>query len=130
MKKAFTLVELLAVIALIGVLSLLAIPTIQTVMDKQKQKIYETQVNIITDALKTWGNMNIRLLPENDGEYIEITLNELKKSGLVSDDLTNPKTQKCYDNDNIFIIAKKGEGYTYNVNELIDGNESDCEVTY
>ena len=33
-------------------------------------------------------------------------------------------------NDNIFIITKKGEGYTYNVNELIDGNESDCEVTY
>lgn len=128
-KNGFTLVELLAVIALVGIFLLVTVPTVDSVIKKQKNRLYNIHLKNVTDALKTWGNMNISLLPEDDNTSITITLNDLKKAGLVEDDLTNPKTDKCYLNSNTFTITKNGEGYIYIVAELIDGTDADCNVS-
>lgn len=127
-KNGFTLVELLAVIALIAIFLLVTIPTVDSVIKKQKNRLYNIHLKNVTEALKTWGNMNIALLPEEANTSITVTLNDLKTAGLVEDDLANPKTDKCYLNSNTFTITKNGEGYIYIVDELIDGTSADCNV--
>lgn len=128
-KKGFTLVELLAVITLVGIFLLVTIPTVDSLLKKQKDKLYKLQRKNVTEALKTWGNANIESLPEEDGQYVEVTLNDLKIEGLVDDDLKNPKNDICYANTNTFTISKKGEEYIYTVSELVDGTSSDCAIT-
>lgn len=128
-KKGFTLVELLAVITLVGIFLLVTIPTVDSLLKKQKDKLYKIQKNNVTEALKTWGNVNLDSLPEETGQYVEVTLNDLKIEGLVEDDLKNPKTDICYANTNTFTISKKGEEYIYTVGELVDGTSSDCTIT-
>lgn len=128
-RNGFTLVELLAVIALVAIFLLVTIPTVDSVIKKQKNRLYNIQLKNVTEALKTWGNMNISLLPEEDNASITVTLNDLKEAGLVEDDLANPKTDKCYLNSKAFTITKNGEGYIYIVDELIDGTSADCNVS-
>lgn len=129
-KKGFTLVELLAVIGLIAAFALITIPTVDSLIKKQKQKLYEGHKKNITEALKTWGNMNIDSLPDEDEESITVDLRQLKVVGLIEDNMTNPKTNKCYANTNTFTITKEKNGYVYVVSDLVDGSNSDCSLEY
>ncbi|HPF82814.1 MAG TPA: type II secretion system protein [Bacilli bacterium] len=125
-NRGFTLVELLAVIALVAVFLLIAIPTVDTITGKQKQKLYKLQIENVKDALKTWGNVNIEELPDIDGVSVTVTLQQLKDEGLVEDNIKNPKTKKCYANSNTFTIARSENSFIYVVEELIDGDNTDC----
>lgn len=128
-NNGFTLVELLAVIGIISVILLVIVPTVDLVLKEQRNRLYDGQKKSIQEALKLWGNINIDLLPKNDGDIITLTLNDLKKDGLVEDNIKNPRSDKCYKNSNEFIIVKIKESYNYIVNDLIDGNnDTDCTL--
>ena len=130
MKKGFTLVELLAVIALLALLALITVPVVDNMLDKQKERIYEQNIETIKDALKNWSNENIPFLPEN-GEELDITLADLKDEGLIDRNFKNPETKKCYAGNSVFKIKNTNDVYTYQVDELIDGDESECkQITY
>ena len=132
MKKGFTLVELLAVIALLALLALIALPVIDSMLDKQKEKIYVQNAETVKDAMKNWSNENTKLLPD-ESEEKSITLGTLKEEGLIEKNFKNPKTKKCYSNGNTFRIKNTNGVYTYEVDDLIDGNDSECqniEYTY
>lgn len=125
-NKGFTLVELLAVVGLIAAFALVTVPTVDSILKRQRQNLYNTHKKNVTDALKTWGNMNIELLPEEEHDFITVTLSDLKTAGLINDDMANPKTKKCYANSNSFTITKEKGSYIYTVDDLVDGSESDC----
>ena len=126
MKKGFTLVELLAMIAILAVLALLTLPVINNSIDKQKEKVYEQNITTTKDALRNWANENVSALPE-EGETLTITLGTLKDEGLVERNFKNPKTKKCYSNSNSLQIKNTSGVYTYELNELIDGNDIECQ---
>lgn len=128
MKRGFTLIEILGVVTIMGLFTLIIIPTTDTILDRQREKAYKVHVNEVKDALKLWGNMNTNSLPLLHGNEVEVTLKQLKKDGLIVDDFENPKTEKCYDNDNTFKIIKYKETYIYEVEELLDGDSSDCTI--
>lgn len=129
-KKGFTLVELLGVITILGILALIAVPTIDAIMTKNREKVYNTQIETIKNGLKTWGDGNALALPENSGEYLMITLGILKKAGFVDEDIKDPTTDSCFANDMVLTITKVGEGYSYYVDEESGkgGKSSDCEA--
>lgn len=131
MKKnnGFTLVELLTVIALVGIFVLITIPAVDNLLDKQREKLYEINKETVKDALKNWGNMNVESLPDDNAE-VSVTLRQLKKSGLIEDNFKNPKNDKCYSNYNSFKISNVDGMYIYIVNDLIDGNDTDCALDY
>lgn len=129
-KKGFTLVEILGVITILGVLALIAIPTIDNIVTKNREKLYDSQIKTIEDGLKTWGNANAISLPEEGDDAILLSLGILKLAGFVDEDIKNPNTNLCFSNDMLLSISPVKEGYTYYVDEEsgVDGTEEDCSA--
>lgn len=70
MKKGFTLVELLGVLITIGFISLITIPVVTSIIKNSKNRLYDTQVNLIIDAAKKYVLENV-----DDETKISKTLN-------------------------------------------------------
>ena len=116
-NKGFTLAELLGVIIILAVVSSITIVTITNSMKNSKEKLYNVQIDNIIVGAKTWASGNVFNLPENDGEFIKITLGQLKQEGFVDSDITNPLTNELFDDNMQIIITKTGNSYKYEVVE-------------
>lgn len=117
MKKGFTLVELLGVIIILAVIASITVISITNSMKNTKQKLYEQQINNIIDGAKTWASGNVFDLPINDGEAIYLTLKELKQDGFVEKDITNPLTNKLFNDQLQVKITKVDNNYSYEIIE-------------
>lgn len=58
-NKAFTLVELIAVITILGIIALITVPAINGAVVKSKEQAYVTQKNSIIAAAKKWNLDNV-----------------------------------------------------------------------
>ena len=117
MKRGFTLIEVMAVIIILSVIGLIAVVAVDKTIKDNNEKIYKMQISNIEDAARTWGNANVKYLPEEENTAISIPLLLLKKDGIVDKEIKNPKTGELfYDNMYIDIIYQDGT-YTYNVVE-------------
>ena len=128
-NTGFTLVEMLGVITILAVLSLLAVPTIDSIVTRNKERLYKSQISSIKDGLKTWSDANAKYLPSIDGEIISLNLGVLKLAGFVSIDITNPITELCFSNNMSLSVksVKNGYGYIYDETSGLNGTISDCE---
>ena len=54
MKKAFTLIEMLAILLILAILSLILIPTVQEGVKKAKDDTYNAQVTVILNAAENY----------------------------------------------------------------------------
>lgn len=127
MKKGFTLVELLGTITILGVIMLIVSPIARNIIESSKEELYEVQVANIEDALKNWVVDNSRLLPENEGETITITLGQLKAGGYVEAELRNPKNNKCFGNDMLLTVTRHQKNYIYNVEDESSTETDTCD---
>lgn len=129
-QNGFTLVEILGVITILSVLALIAIPTIDNIVTKNRQKLYDSQIRTIEDGLKTWANANAVFLPEDGEDALLLSLGILKKAGFVTEDIKNPNTDLCFSNNMMVSISAVKEGYAYYVDEEsgLDGTEEDCSA--
>lgn len=127
MKKGFTLVELLGTITILGVIMLIVSPIARNIINDSKEELYEVQVSNIEDALKNWAVDNSRLLPENEGETITITLGQLKAGGYVEAELRNPKNNKCFGNDMLLTVTRHQKNYIYNVEDESSTETTTCD---
>ena len=116
-NKGFTLVELLAVIVILSIILVIAVPSVNRYIKQSKEKAYKVQISELLDAVESYANMNNEILPENDDEIIKITLGQLKIEGIVKNDTKNPYNDKYFDDALTFIIKKKGNRYTYEIDE-------------
>lgn len=110
-KKGFTLVELLAVFVILGAILLLVIPAVTDVLKQSKETITGTQINKILDSAYDYTLKNINKLEE---DTLYITLNELKKEGLIDSDIKDIKTKEEYPNNLVISIKKVDAAYDYN----------------
>lgn len=124
MKKGFTLTELLAVLILLGVVGLIVFPIVTQTIKENKENLYQSQLEEIKLAAEKWAFMNTDLLPTVDDEQITITLEQLKKAGLIGLDIRNPKTKELFSNSMLITITYKQNGYEY----FVDG-ESGMDIT-
>ena len=118
-KKGFTLIEVIGVIVIILLLFLLATPIIVNYVKDTKESAANVQLNTIKDSAKNWASAreNINLLPTKNGDCIEVTLGELKSSGYIDFDITNPETNELYSDSIKVVIRKENNNLTYEVNE-------------
>lgn len=104
MKKAFTLIEMLAVIIVISIIMLILIPVVTRNLSDSKENVYNNLINKMISATSDWMIKNSDDLPE-EGESISITLGMLQSEGLISTDLKNPKTDSLFPSDMVINIA-------------------------
>ena len=116
-KNGFTLVELLGVMVILSLISVITVPAVTKSLNKYKTKLCNSQIDEIISAAKTWGNENILLLPENEGETYEISLQQLAEYGYIDEKVNNPVTNENFDKENTIVtITKKGKRYKYSMN--------------
>jgi type IV pilus assembly protein PilA len=127
-EKGFTLVEILAVVIIIGILTLVTIPTIDSMIEKNRQKLYSSQINTIKSSLKMWADQNALYLPKTGEDPLILNLGILKLTGFIDKDVKNPKTDACFPNDMLITVTPVKEGYAYSV-DAESGSEptsADC----
>lgn len=115
-KKAFTLVELMGVLVIIGVLSAILIPVISNKLKENKEKAYQIQLQNIILSAKNFASDNMFLLPQTDGDKINITLGQLKKSGYTEQNIINPKTKQEISNCLQIEVKNINNNYEYTIN--------------
>ena len=90
-KKAFTLIELIAVITIIGLIATITVPIIWDAIKSSRDKAFERQKEMIIDAAKRYAADNATSI----GETSSITIGELKDKGYLSTKgISNPKDKK------------------------------------
>lgn len=114
MKKGFTLTELLGVIVILGALMLVIIPLVSTAIKNADEDLYNSQIESIKLSLESWMSDNQK---PNEGEYITLSLSQLKEAGLVELDIRNPITKELFPNDMILKITNNNGIVEYTVNE-------------
>lgn len=94
-EKAFTLMELLAVIAILAVIALITYPAVTKIINQKKEDIYEQQVFEIERATEGYVAENISEVLPVDTTSAQFSLDYLKENGVIqSDEIINPKTGK------------------------------------
>lgn len=95
-QKGFTMVELLGVIAILGLLTIIIYPLVGRYMGNSKGELYQVQIKNIERASRAWGAEHIQELPVEEGNFVEVTLQELQDGGYIDEGLKDPKTKKNY----------------------------------
>lgn len=117
MKRGFTLIEVMAVIIILSVIGVIAVVAVDKTIKDNNEKLYQMQISNIEDAARTWGNANIKYLPDTKDTAISIPLIALKKDDLIDKEIKNPDTGELF-YDNMYIdIIYQGGTYIYDVVE-------------
>ncbi len=117
MKRAFTLIELMAVIVVLGIVSVIVVPTIDRFIRSSQYKAYDVQIDYIKDSAKNWAADNYNRIPDNNGESITILLSQLKIDSYINENLINPLTKDPFSDDTSIVITRKNSGLDIQVIE-------------
>ena len=115
-KNGFTLTEVLGVLTVLALLALLITPVISKTIKNNKQKSYNDQIKIIEKADKDYTIKNTDVLPE-EGTITYITLGEIKRSGVLQEEVRNPMTKELFPDDLQIKISFENNQYVYEVIE-------------
>jgi prepilin-type N-terminal cleavage/methylation domain-containing protein len=85
-KKAFTLVELLAVIVLLGIIMLLTFPKIIETVNNQQNKISKAKLSLMQTATKSYLADHTNQYPAREGNAFCISLEALEKGNYLAFD--------------------------------------------
>lgn len=83
-NKAFTLVELLAVIVILGILLILSFPKILEMVNREKEKISEAKLSIMYSATKSYLFDHNNQFPEREGNTYCIEPKKLQDENYVA----------------------------------------------
>lgn len=118
-RKAFTLVELIAVIILISLVATIAIVPISKIIKDSKSDIYEAQVSQIVLAAQNWVSDHPMELPpyiEAANNKVDLTIDYLIEQEYLEDDVINPndgeKIKGCSKVE-ISLNSDNTESYSY-----------------
>ena len=102
-NKAFTLIELTAIIVVLAAIFLVCFPNLLSSAKNEDEKEYESMVENLCLAGKSYIYANMDYFDGLSivGSQFEITIEELIKYGNVDKDLTNPKTDRTVSSDSL-----------------------------
>ena len=111
-NKAFTLIELMAVITLLGLIAFIAFPPLLKQIKGTKSKIDEATEQLIIVGASNYVDENKNNYPKIDSNVYCVTLQTLVDDNKVSKDLTNSKGDKI-DLTKYVQISISGNKYDY-----------------
>ncbi len=130
-NKAFTLVELLAVIVILGLIALITVPTVLNNIKSTNEDLYKTQIKLIKAGATSYvadvvahPNTNptiSNMIVNGTAGDITITLNDLQLAGAVEINVLNPLCDgddKYFSPTETFIKLKyDGKEFSYDIDE-------------
>lgn len=130
-NKAFTLVELLAVVVILSLLGLIASTSITKILKDSKEDLYQTQILAIKSAAETWGSSNMDKLPA-DGECKYLTLKDLKENGSLDSNVIDSRNSREMPDDlKIKITSRTSKFGTLITEYEVDSkNINNCGYVY
>ena len=118
-NKAFSLIELIAVLIILSLLLLLAVPQISGLVRKNKLKSFNTKVNVIIRQVKQYAKDNESFLNESNKTYEgyvcnTITVAQLKNLGYLKEldkdtgynKITDPRDNSSMENFTVMLYIK------------------------
>ena len=114
-NRGFTLVELLAVVAILAMLGLIIVPVINNVLNDNKAKLYNLQIQNIEDGARGYVSDRVFSIDISVGSSKGITLGTLKQQGYVENDIVNPLTKERFSDNMVIIISNTSTGFTFKV---------------
>ena len=93
-KKAFTLIEILAVIVIIALILVLVTPNILANLSKARGKVSDATEKVIEEATNIYLDENPDTYPENEGDIYCVTVDTLMGAGKLVNPLTDARTGK------------------------------------
>ena len=102
-NKAFTLIELLAVIVILGIILAIAVPSVVGIIEKSRNDAWERQKGIIENTLDSYLLQNQSDIPWQDNKVI-YSLEDLTDMGIVDKKITVPRN---YQTDEVTIKLLK-----------------------
>jgi len=122
MKKGFTLIELLAVIILLGLIALIAYPTLNNVISKNKDKLYEKQINELERHANTWIMDHANTFELENGDSYLLSFEEMYNSGLLNvKEVKDPRNSENI--KGCMVITRNNANYDIKYSE-------ECKATY
>ena len=112
-KKAFTLVEILAVVVLLGVILAFATPKVISIINESTIKAYVAMEKNIQKAASDYVLVDELVLPTTSGQHKVIDLNKLVSEKMINTVYDAKDTDsECL---GYVVVTKKDEyGYNYN----------------
>ena len=111
-KKGFTLVELMASLIILSIVLLVAIPAVIKAIKNSTESAYDMSITSIKVAMQNWKNDHTDILP-NVGDYMYLTISELKHEGYLNQEMINPETEKPFPNDMLLKLENTAKGFNY-----------------
>jgi len=111
-QRAFTLIELLAVIVIIGVISLITVPVVTRLINENKMDVFKTHEKALETAAESYMSVNQNKLPEMIDETTEVTLQELIDTGFIKP-MTSPNNKKKQCSGYVLVTQEKENVYVY-----------------
>jgi prepilin-type N-terminal cleavage/methylation domain-containing protein len=112
-KKAFTLIELVAVITILGIILLIAVPIVTRAVRKSKLELMETQEDMLALIGKDFFLNNRYALPKNTGETSVVSIATLIKEGYTKE-VKDFNKEDCNGFESYVEAIKLGKGkYNY-----------------
>ena len=126
-KKAFTLIELMAVIVILSIIVVITTPVIFNLVSSVKDELSKEQKQIIENAARMWGVKNLSVDNNKNPIYNSrvkksITIDELKTAGfLEKKDIKNISEE---DINNAGVCITYNNQFIYEFTENVDNCSS------
>lgn len=127
-RKGFTLIELLASIIILGLVGGIVVPGIIKTSNKQREKLYNKQVDEIKKATVSWGMKHLSLLPTKDANApVYVNINTLVNEECLEENVISPKDEKPMVGCVSITYDLEYNQYTYEYIDQKDANYNVCD---
>jgi prepilin-type N-terminal cleavage/methylation domain-containing protein len=123
--RAFTLIELMAVVLIIGILSTITVSAINYSIKNAKEKLYAEQIGRLEFGVSSWSTENTDLLPIDGTGIVFFSVDRLKDEGIVDSELIiDPRTNEELTGCMTIVYNETYKQYEYKYEELSCENVS------
>lgn len=112
-NKAFTLIELLAVIVILAIILIIAIPKITNIIEKSRINTFHRDEDILVITCRTYLSNNSDLLPKDINSIKIISYTDLIKLNYLEEILDPKSKEPCFDISRVLVKKVADNKYSY-----------------
>jgi prepilin-type N-terminal cleavage/methylation domain-containing protein len=122
--RAFTLIELMAVVIILGIITTLTVVSVNFSVKSSREKLYLEQIKRLEAGVSDWANNNSSLLPTDSEGIVFFSISRLKDEGIAdSEIIIDPRNDRELDGCMTIKYDINNKQYEYKY------EEASCAIT-